>query len=169
MSNHARIRDREATEKLKEIVKHQGICMMITNVDEHPTNSRPMGVGEVDDEGNFLFLTLRTSRKYADVTKDPRVYLYFANPGDQEFLSVLGTAEVLNDMAKKKDLWNPLAKAWVPDGVENPDLRVMKVVPQDGYYWDTRDGKVVAAVKIAFALITGKTSDDGGVEGRVKV
>jgi general stress protein 26 len=72
-------------------------------------------------------------------------------------------------MARKKELWSVFAKAWVPDGVENPDLRVLKVTPTDGYYWDTKQGKVVAAVKIAFALVTGNVGKDGGVEGPLKV
>lgn len=40
------------------------------------------------------------------------------------------------------------ANAWVENGVENPDLRVLKVVPESGY-WDTKDGKLMAGIKIA--------------------
>lgn len=158
----------QAVEQFKEIVKHQGLCMMVTQVDEHPNNSRPMSVGEVDEEGNFWMLTLNTSHKVEDIQRDPRCYLYFANPGKQEFLSVMGKVEVVNDQKRKEELWSPLAKAWVPDGVEDPNLRALKITPSESYYWDTKDGSLVAGVKIVVAVLTGGRTSDGGVEGRAK-
>ncbi|MEO8588660.1 MAG: pyridoxamine 5'-phosphate oxidase family protein [Flavobacteriales bacterium] len=169
MGNTEQLNGRTAIEKAQEIVEHQGLCMMVTDVGNYPGHSRPMAVGEVDDNGVFWFLTLRTTEKFDELTKDPRMSLHFANPSDQEFMTIHGRTEVENDVARKKELWNPLANAWVPDGVDNPDLRILKVTPTDGYYWDTKNGKVVAGIKIAFAAITGGTSDDGGVEGRLKV
>lgn len=168
MGNEQQLSGRKAVDQFKEIVKHQSICMMVTQVDHHPNNSRPMSVGEVDDEGNFWMLTLVTSDKISDLRRDPRCYLYFANPSDQEFLSILGTVELVNDQARKKELWSPIANAWVPDGLENPDLRALKIIPREGYYWDTEDGKIAAAVKIAMAAISGAGTSDGGVEGKVK-
>ncbi len=169
MQDQAQLHNRKAIDKLKEIVKHNSLCMMVTDVANYPGHSRPMAVAEVDDEGNFWFLTLRTTAKFAELTIDPRMSLYFADPSHQEFLTMQGRVEVLNDMARKKELWSPLAGAWVPDGVDNPDLRILKMTPEGGYYWDTKDGKLVAGIKIAVALITGKTNDDGGIEGRLTV
>ncbi len=97
--------------------------------------------------------------------RDPRCYLYFANSSDKEFLSVLGTVEVVNDVQRNKDLWSPWAKAWVPDGPEDPDLRALKLRPQDAYYWDTKENKVVAMVKVAIAVLSGGKTGDGGMEG----
>ena len=168
MGAEKQLSGREAVEQFKEIVDHQGLCMMVTRVDKHPNHSRPMSVGQVDDQGNFWMLTLSTSDKVEDVKHDPRCYLYFANPGKQEFLSVMGTVEVVNDQKKKEELWSPLAKAWVPGGVEDPQLRALKVTPIEAYYWDTKDGVLVAGVKIAVAVLTGAKTSDGGIEGRAK-
>jgi general stress protein 26 len=169
MGNYERLSGTDAIEQLKEIVDHQRICMMVTDPTNYPPNSRPMAVAEVDDSGAFWFLALRTSEKFDDLEQDPRVTLHIANPSDQAFLTIHGNCEVLNEMARKKQLWSVLAKAWVQDGVDNPDLRVLKVTPTDGYYWDTEQGKVVAAVKIAFAMVTGNVGKDGGVEGPIEV
>lgn len=168
MGSQKQLSGHEAVDQFKEVVKHQRVCMMVTQVEEHPSHSRPMSVGEVDDEGNFWMLTLVTSDKVRDLRKDPRCYLYFANSSDQEFLSVFGAVEVVDDMQRKKDLWSAWAKAWVPEGPEDPDLRALKFRPQDGYYWDTKDGKIAAMIKIAVAVVSGSHSDDGGVEGRAK-
>lgn len=168
MGKHEQLQDNAAVEKFQEVVKHQGICMMVTELRSDRAHSRPMGVAEVDDNGAFWFLTLRTSAKYRELEMDPRVDLHFANPSDQEFLTVHGRASFLNDRVRIKELFSPLAKAWVPDGAENPDLRLLKVTPEGGYYWDTKDGKVVAGIKILASLISNR-KDDGGVEGQVRV
>lgn len=168
MGEHKQLQNGEAIEKLKEIVGHQGICMMITKMGEDIAHSRPMGVAEVDDDGAFWFLTLCTSRKYRELGEDPRVDLHFTNPSDQEFLTVNGRATFLNDRARIERLFSPIAKVWVPDGPENPDLRLIKVTPLDGYYWDTKNGKVIAGIKILASLISDR-KDDGGVEGKVTV
>ena len=103
-----------------------------------------------------------------EIAADPTVQLIFANTGGSEYMSVFGTAEVIDDMAKKKELWSPIAKAWFPEGVEDPDLTVLKVKPSEGYYWDTKSGKLVSMLKILTAAVTGNPSD-GGVKGRITV
>ncbi|MEO8734164.1 MAG: pyridoxamine 5'-phosphate oxidase family protein, partial [Flavobacteriales bacterium] len=91
MGSEKQLSGKEAIEQFKEMVKHQSMCMLVTQVGEHPNHSRPMSVGEVDDAGNFWMLTLRTTDKVKDLHKDPRCYLYFSNPSDQEFLSTLAS------------------------------------------------------------------------------
>lgn len=167
MGDQKQLIGNEAVKKFKEIVDHQGICMMVTDLKADIAKSRPMSVAEVDDSGAFWFLTLRTSHKYMELAKDPRVDLYFANPSAQEFLSVNGTVEFLNDRERIKELFSKWAEAWVPQGAEDPDLRLMKVTPEEGYYWDTKDGKIMAGIKILAAMVTG-SKDDGGVEGVLK-
>ena len=168
MGNYEALSGGNAIKQLQEIVKHQSICMMVTAAEAQPPHSRPMAVAEVDATGTFWFLTLRTSEKFEEITHDPRTSLYFANPAKQEYLAVHGRTEVSNDRARMKELFNPMAKAWVPNGAEDPDLRLLKVTPTDGYYWDTKDGTVVAGVKILLAII-GKSGEDGGIEGPLKV
>jgi general stress protein 26 len=169
MGNYKELSGGNAIKQLKEIVDHQRICMMVTATEEQPPHSRPMAVAEVDDAGAFWFLTLRTSEKFQELTHDPRISLYFANPAKQEFLTVHGRTEVSNDRERMKELFNPMAKAWVPDGVDDPDLRLLKVTPVEGYYWDTKDGTVVAGVKILLAMVGKAAGDDGGVEGPLRV
>jgi len=169
MSHHESLHGTAAIEQLKEIVKHQRICMMVTGPDCYPMQSRPMAISEVDEHGDLWFLALQTSEKFDDIARDPRITLHIMNPADQEFLTLHGSCQVLNDTARKKELWSVFAGAWVPNGVDNPDLRLLRVTPEFGHYWDTKDGKVLAAVKIGFAMLTGKVGDDGGVEGSLLI
>lgn len=127
-----------------------------------------MSAQQVDDEGNFWFLSSHSSLKDEQVAEDPYVQLLFANSGDAEFLSVFGTATIVMDMAKKREIWSDFAKAWFPKGVEDPDLTVLRVKPLQSYYWDTKNGKMITLLKLAASAIIGKKSDTG-VQGKISV
>ena len=75
-------------------------------------------------------------------------------------------AEVVKDKEKARELWNPLDKAWFPKGVDDPELTLIKVVPTEGHYWDTKNGKLLTMINIAIAALTGKPMKEG-VEGDV--
>lgn len=168
MSEQKQLNGKHAVDQLKEIVDHQHACMMVTVPQQGIPHSRPMAVAEVDASGAFWFLTLLHSDKCVDLKTDPRVHLHFAGPKAQEYLSIFGRGEVVHDPARVRELWNPIARAWVPDGSDNPDLCLLKVTPDDGYYWATKDGTIAAAVKIMVAAL-GMATKDGGVEGKVRI
>jgi hypothetical protein len=56
----------------------------------------------------------------------------------------------------------------MPGGIDDPNLSVIKVVPEDGYYWNNKHGKVIAIAKMTAAFVTGKTMDDG-IEGTLEL
>ena len=160
--------NQEAIDKLKEIVKHESTCLLTTSLSELPLNTRPMSVQKVCDQGNFWFLSASDSEKNLEIQQDPRVQLFFLNTGKYEFLSIYGEASVSRDRQKIDELWTDIAKAWFEQGKDDPRVTVIKVVPKEGYYWDTKDGKLVSMLKIAASAVTGKTMEEG-VEGRIAV
>lgn len=159
---------REAIEKIQLLVKHNKICMFTTHLTEVPLQTRPMSVQDVDNEGNIWFLSGADSNKNWEVGEDSRVQLLFANQGDYEFLSVYGHAEIFSDRNKIEELWTPIAKAWFKEGKNDPNATVIKVTPEDAYYWDTKNNKAVSLLKIVTSVFTGKTMDDGE-EGTLKI
>jgi general stress protein 26 len=70
-----------------------------------------------------------------------------------------GTAVVLNDRAKIKELFSTPAKAWW-ESADDPNIRVLKVTPDDAEYWDS-PGTIVSYVKMAAAAVTGTRPDIG--------
>lgn len=127
-----------------------------------------MSTVDVDAEGNIWFISMRSSDKNREIEKDARVQLFYASRNSNEYLSVFGEASVVIDKELFKEKWVPEAKAWMENGVDDPEMSLIKVVPVDSHYWDTKHNKIVALVKMAGAIITGKKAeDDDGVEGSV--
>ena len=158
----------EAIDKFKELVKHESTCLFTTRLTEVPLTTRPMSVKEVCDQGNFWFLSPRDSEKNQEIENDPRVQLFISNTSNYEFLSVYGTASISRDREKIDKYWNELTKAWFTEGKDDPRITVIKVTPEEGFYWDTKDGKLVSMIKILASAVTGKTLQEG-VEGKISV
>lgn len=152
---------KEAIEKMKELVGHNAVCMFTSNVDEVPLQTRPMTTQEVDDDGNFWFFSPKDSHKNYEVRSDARVQLLFANTSESEFLTVFGTASILEDRKKIDALWSPMAKAWFQEGKDDPNLSLIKVTPENAYYWEPKHNKMVTLFKMAASAVSGKKMDIG--------
>lgn len=159
----------QAVAKLREIVKHNATCMFHTRTLLLPMDTRPMMVQEVDDAGALWFFTSRSGEAAQHIQEDQRVMFTITDNGHSEYLVVNGDAELVDDNAKKEELWSAFLKAWFPNGVNDPDLALLKVMPTESRYWDTTNGKVLQLMKIAGAVITGKPNDSGGVNGKLEV
>jgi general stress protein 26 len=131
--------------------------VMLSTLDEDGTiHSRPMGTQEIDEDGNMWFFTSSESGKVASIEAHPQVNLSYAEPKSGTYVSVVGEAQVTHDPAKARELWNPMMKAWFPEGVNEPDLVLLKVAIQSAEYWDAPQGKMVQMVGIAKAALSGK-------------
>lgn len=168
MGDNKNLYSKEAIEKLKELAEAADICMFVTNLDNRPMSARPMSTQEVDEEGNLWFLSKASSDKNEEIKDNDEVQLFYNNKTSAEFLSVYGRAVIMRDREKTKEIWTPMAKAWFTEGIDDPELTIIKVIPEDTYYWDTKSSKFVSLVKIAAAVVTGKTKDDG-VQGKINV
>ena len=92
------------------------------------------------------------------------------NNGSSEYLSVYGKAYIYQDKNTIEEKWTPLASAWFEEGKDDPKVSVIRVTPDETYYWDTKAGKLVSFLTFATAAITGKKTDNSdGVEGNLHI
>lgn len=149
-----------AARKIKELAEKANTCLFITNLTQLPLDGRPMSTIKVDEEGYIWFFSKNNSEKNNDIMIDNRVQLFYANPDTSEYLSVYGVAKIMKDVKKTEELWNAYAKVWF-EGKNDPTLTIIKVTPEQGHYWDNKNGKVIQLLKIMVGAITGKKTDDG--------
>lgn len=125
-----------------------------------------MSVQEVDDEGNLWFLSASDSHKNQEIMVNPTVNLYFQGSAHSDFLHLRGRAVILYDKNRIIDLWQFILKTWFTDGVNDPRITLIKITPEEGYYWGTKHGNAVAGVKMLLGSILGRTMDDS-LEGKI--
>ena len=158
----------EANNKIKELAKKADTCLFTTLLTQLPLTTRPMSTREVDDDGCLWFFSRRDSNKNREIAIDNRVQLFYSNFSSSEYMSLYGKATILADKNKAKELWSAIAKTWFNKGYDDPELTLIKIEPEDGYYWDTKDGKVISLLKMVAGALAGKEFNTG-VEGSVKV
>lgn len=160
---------KEALAKMKDIAEATQSCFFCTDIKIGAALAvRPMSVRKVDDEGNFWFLSSNDSHKNAEIKQDDHVQLLFQETHQSGFLNVYGQADISEDKAKIKELWEPILKTWFTEGEDDPRISVIKIKPTEVYYWDNKHGNAVAFVKMAIGAAIGKTLDDS-VEGELKI
>jgi general stress protein 26 len=141
-----------------ELMKKIGFAMLVTH-DGDKLRARPMAAHVDRDANTIYFLTDSRRHKDGEIARNPNINLSFADASDQKYVSVTGTAAVSNDRAKIRELFSTPAKAWW-DSAEDPNIRVLKVSPDDAEFWDS-PGTVISYVKMAAAAVTGTRPDIG--------
>ncbi len=148
--------------KLREIVKAVDICMLTTFDEQGDPHSRPMSNnGEIGLDGDLWFFTYGSSHKVDEVGRAPKVNASFSDTDAQQYASLTGRAEVVRDRAKLEQLWRPELKAWFPDGVDTPDIALLKVSVDKAEYWDGSQSVVGHAVSLVSSLVKGKPAQAG--------
>ena len=131
---------------------------MFTTVDVDGTiTSRPMARQEVEPSAELWFITARDSRQVAHITARPHVGITFSSAST--WVSLNGTATVVDDPAKLEELWNTFAEAWMPEGPDDPNVVLIRVDLEGGEYWDTPGGRIASLISLAKAKITGNAYD----------
>lgn len=153
----------EGTRKVAELIKGERIAMLTSVGADGTLLARPMALQEVEFDGDLWFFAERGSRKVANVAAHPAVNVTVGSA--TTWVSLSGTAVVVDDLARKRELWNPFVEAWFPDGPEDPDVVLLRVVADGAEYWDT-PGRLATLISFAKSKVTGQRYE-GGDNARV--
>ncbi len=157
---------KDAVEKLKKMAGDGQILMFCCNLGTQPFDATPMSTQKVEEDGSIWFFSAKDSDRNKYLANNSKTQLLVGNQGDSEYLSIYGESEVLYDKQRAEELWTPMVKTWFQEGPTDPNLTLIKFKPSEGFYWDTKNGKMVAFAKMLASIATGETMDDS-VEGKI--
>ncbi len=146
-------------QKVAEMLEDERIALFTTVAPDGMLTSRPMALQEVEFDGALWFFAERSSRKVAHITASPQVNV--TTSGSSSWVSLTGHAVVVDDLAKKQELWNAVVEAWFPDGPDDPDVVLLRVEAASAEYWDTPGGRLASAFSFAKAKVTGQPYSGG--------
>jgi general stress protein 26 len=148
-------------DKLAKLVNDIRIAMLTTEESDGTLRSRPLATLQMDAEGQLWFFTSIASPKVEEIEEHRQVNLSYSNPKESDFVSISGRATVVRDRAKMESLWTPWIEPWFPNGLDDPDLALLKITVEQAEYWDAPDSKVGRLFGLARAVTTGKTDSLG--------
>ena len=141
------------------LAKDIRIAMLTTIDGDGHFVSRPMGQQEVEFDGTLWFFAERDSRKVLHIKENASVGVTLTS--NDVWISINGTAEVVRDVDKNQELWNPFVAAWLPQGPEDPSVVLLKVTGDTAEYWDTPGGRIASVISFVKSKITGERYDGG--------
>ena len=123
-------------DKLTELIEDIRIAMLTTAMPDGTLRSRPMATQQTESDGDLWFFTQASAAKAEEIRANPHVNVSYASPRENRYVSVSGTATLVRDRRKMEELWDQLYEAWLPHGLENPDLALLRVDVERAEYWD---------------------------------
>lgn len=116
---------------------------MMTSQDGSLLRSRPMYLVQKDfEDGKLWFFNDEHSHKTVEVESHSEVNLSFADIDEDCYVSLSGSARVVDDQTKINQLWNPMLDVWFPQGKDAPEVGLLEIDITQAEYWDTTAGKM---------------------------
>ncbi|GAA4358307.1 pyridoxamine 5'-phosphate oxidase family protein [Hymenobacter saemangeumensis] len=142
--------------QLVDKIKDIKIAMMTTAEPDGTLHSRPMYTHKPEANGTLWFFTEKDSAKVDEVQQDRRINLAYAEPSDNLYVAISGTAKVVNDRAKIKELWSEGLRGWFPEGSDDPNISLLRVDIERGEFWNSPNNTLLRAYAYLKAVATGE-------------
>ncbi len=147
--------------KLADMMKGIKFAMLTTVEEDGSLHSRPMTTQEVEFDGDLWFFTRADAPKVWEAGHHRQVNVSFADPDKSKFISASGTARLVRDRAKMEELWKAPYKIFFPQGLEDPEIALLKINVEKAEYWDSSPTAIGRAFDFAKAYITKDVSKLG--------
>ena len=152
--------------RIGDLIKDIRIAMLVTLDSRDQPRSRPMATQSVPFDGVLWFFTSKDSSQVSEISRRPHVNLAYSSPSSESYLSVTGTASVLDDRQKIHEFWSPFLRSWF-ESADDPTIRLLRIDVDEVEYWDTPGGKVASLYSLVKGAITGKTDEKPGEHQKV--
>ncbi len=153
---------KEAIEKIKEMIGDIKVAMLTTVDNDGDLHSRPMMTQAHYFDGDVWFFAARSSDKIREIERNPSVNVAYVEGSN--FVSIAGTANIVSDVQKKKELWNTGLKVWFEEGPESSNVVLIHVDAKTAQYWDAPGNPLSQTVGMVKVLLTGDKDAAGESE-----
>jgi general stress protein 26 len=118
---------------IQKIIDIGDIAMLVSRSDHGVLKSRPMETVGINKEGDIYFFTL-SSELMHELTENSQVNLSFTKK-DHDYISVSGVTQVIKNKADLAKFWNSRYELWIPNGLDNPSIILLKVSSVSAEHW----------------------------------
>ena len=148
-----KIHEQRSTEmqRLADRLHGQRTAMVTLREARGQLGSRPLTPLEMDSHGALWMLVSRKSMAPLFATGEQPANVAFSDEDKSLFVSISGTARLIDDMARKVVLWTAMARPWF-SGADDPDLSLLCITPTEAEVWDGPDSSVVRVLAMAASV-----------------
>ena len=149
----------EQMDTIQAMVKDIKYTMMTTRTGENHLHSCPMNTTETSIGAKEIWFIGHTPSETVDnIKQNAEVNLAYVTQDADKYLSVSGTAELVDDAEKLDELWTVMYNAYFEQGKEDSRVQLIKVVPHGAEYW-ANGNAIASAAKMTAAAVTDTAID----------
>jgi general stress protein 26 len=141
-------------DRIRELLQRGEVAMLVTFDGGDAHAGRPMLPLWLPKDAHIYFLTHRDSRKVAQIRERPHAALTVISGGC--YFVVLGLADASRDRALIRRLWRPSYRAWFPEGTDDGEASVLRMVINTVNYWEPPRSRVRRLFQALKAVATGR-------------
>lgn len=104
-------------------------CFLITVDESGQPQARLMAPFDPEDSMKVWLATNRTTRKVGQLRKNPRATLAYHDAAGSGYVTLVGSARLVEALAERKRHWKPEWSAFYPDGPESRDYVLIELTP----------------------------------------
>jgi len=153
----------EAVETIKELIKDIDTAMF-TTVSAEGLVSRPMKTQEVEFDGDLWFLTKKDTTKFEELLHDPRVNIVYSG---KSYVSIRGTAKIVEDLDKKKELWSPGYDTILQTSYDDPNVILIRVQAEAAEYW--KSGNLAERMTFFFKRLIKQNTEQSSLNQTIEL
>ncbi len=158
----------QAIQSLAKMLEDLDVAMLTTVSADGSISSRPMARAKVEPfAGHLWFFTDASTTKANDVDENGTVNLTFSDPVNRRYVSLTGSAELIDDRHTIVSLWQEAFAEWIPGGLSHPTLALLKVDVERAEYWHPPTTAMRVLGGVVNRLLAGRDAPDdehGAVE-----
>jgi general stress protein 26 len=121
--------------KLNQLIAGIKVAMITSRGDGDHLVSRPLATQDQESDGDLWFFISRNSPLAGGIAEHHGVNVAYADHATPRYVSISGSATLVDNRARCRELWQPHYKTWFPRGVEDADLALLKVRIEHADYW----------------------------------
>jgi general stress protein 26 len=152
--------ERNNISRVWDIIEKTSVGMLTTRFADG-LRARPLEARADRDEGVIYFVTDVRGAKDDEIEAAPEVCFVVIDAKEKAYLSISGRADVKRDHAKAAEIWKKSDDVWWPGGSNDPNVRVLRLMPERAELWDGPANSAVAAFEFTKAKITGEKPNLG--------
>lgn len=150
-------------------VQEINVGMFTTSDGQGNLTSRPMLVQKILNDGVLWFFTSLHSKLAEDLKVQPKANISFSEQPETFYVSLTGHAQLIADRTHYNALWNTMAGSWFAQGLDDPQLALIRFQVTSAEYWDSAASSMVELRELVNTAIVHEDPDEIGTHQRMNL
>ena len=115
-------------------------CVAATHGEDGDISARIIQPLPLDEDWTVNTITNRRCRKVREVERSGRMTLLYEHDQDKSYVSLIGSAQIVEDRELKRAIWKPGHNRWNPHGPDDPDTVFLRLLTDRIELWSAVHG-----------------------------